>query len=53
MTTPPQPLLGSLPDTRQTLTATTFAGFVSHSGLSPCVAVFMKAAQIGTASSAA
>ena len=48
-----QPPLGSWPETRQTFAVTTFGGRWNQSGLSPFVAVFMKFAQIGTASSPA
>ena len=45
--------VASFPDRRQTLTAVMFGGIASHCGLSPFVAVFMKRAQSGTATSAA
>ena len=48
-----QPPAGSLPDIRQTLRPTTLAGRSNQSGLSPRVARFMNAPQIGTASSPA
>ena len=48
-----QPPVGSLPDIRHTFSPTTLAGRSNQSGLSPRVARFMNAAQMGTASSPA